>query len=879
MVVDHKLPIAVSWLPQHHDMGLIGYYIDIMLSGGTTIGFSPNTFVRRPALWFETITKYKATASSIPNFALELCLQNQRVSEKSLNKFDLTSLRFLMVAAEPVKADSFKSFLKKFSRCGLQEKSLFVAYGLAEFTLAVTNYGYQSLCLDSQALSLGFVKTGDSDSNKATIEIMSCGRPLADTNLKIVDPKTHMEVLNNRTGEIWINGNSMAKGYWSNHAATKLIFEAQINHDTKQSNHYLRTGDTGFLQNGELFVCGRIKDTLIIRGRNIYPQDIERVVQTATSKVRSGSIVAFNPLGSEEITVIAELVRIKDIPSSREIICAIRDALQISISRLAFLAPRSIPKTSSGKVRRGKARELFESRELRVISEKETDFSSSTSHNDLDIDVLEPIKTRYQLTGCEDYTLFDAGLDSLDLVTLLHWLKDTLDELDKHYLSNRISIRLFSIVTIKQIFIFARLIKENPILAVEGLTTALNKALDEHLDLEKKQMKQDSIYLPKYSLRTLSRTGITSEEGSEIFLTGGTGFLGPFLLLSLLQQTDVRINVLVRSDDQALAQKRLRQEFKNSVGSVAPMSCFDNRVKALSGDLTKPRFNLSDEKWQQLIYSTCEVYHNGALVNYLLDYQRMRQTNVVGTSNVIDFALSGQKKVFNHISTTFIFGWATKDILFEVDQNDNMDHLDFGYSQSKWVSEQLVFSAMNQGLDARIFRPALITPALDGYGGDSLDITMRLLAFMIKHAVCVNTHNQVSFMPVDLTANNIVSISNLPQTLNNTFHVTRDTHETLPQITDIISKKTGIQFATYSLSDFVPEVIKRCTQADSLYLLLDFLVHSVDNISAMEYKLYSNEQYKNAREKAVNGIEDAPLEAVVGGIIKFLDQKNLLPEK
>ena len=224
----------------------------------------------------------------------------------------------------------------------------------------------------------------------------------------------------------------------------------------------------------------------------------------------------------------------------------------------------------------------------------------------------------------------------------------------------------------------------------------------------------------------------TESEAADILLTGGTGFVGPFLLLSLLQRTDCKVHVLVRGADQAKAERRLRQEFANVLVKSAPMDRFDARVSTLCGDLARPHFGLRNTEWETLLDRVGTIYHNGALVNYLLDYQHLRAANITGTAQVIDFALTGTRKILNYISTTFIFGWATEDVLHEADQNSGMDHLDFGYSQSKWVAEQLVLSAMSQGLQARIFRPALITPALDGRGGHT-DITLRLLAFMIKH--------------------------------------------------------------------------------------------------------------------------------------------------
>jgi thioester reductase-like protein len=617
---------------------------------------------------------------------------------------------------------------------------------------------------------------------------------------------------------------------------------------------------------------------LIIHGRNIYPQDIENEVQKATPKIRSNSVVAFVAEGSTSITVLAELVRINDIPDSLHIIGAVRDRMQIPISNLVFLPSRSIARTSSGKIKRAKTQQDFEQGLLKVVSHSR---KNSTSFPEKEIDAypdeLESLKQRYQLTGDEDFTLFAAGIDSLDLIVLLHWLRDECRNQGARKLSGRITVRLFGILTVKQIFGAGRMLKHTPELAGDWLANVIEQAVHDRIVHEQRKMKEDSVYRKPESTTGQSKSvPLIEREESDILLTGGTGFLGPFLLLSLLRRTTSNIHVLVRSEDQDKAERRLRHEFVDAIGPSAPLDEFDARVSVICGELSRPRFGLRTVEWERLQNAIGTIYHNGALVNYLLDYEHLRASNVTGTAQVIDFAFAGRRKILNYISTTFIFGWATRDVLYETDQNADMGHLDFGYSQSKWVAEQLVLSAMEQGLEARVFRPALITPALDGRGGN-VDITLRLLAFMVKHGVCVETQNQVSFMPVDVTANNIVAVAGQPETINRTFHVTRDQLETMPQITEIISRKTNIRFEPFLLKDFVPEVIDRCTRDDLLFPLLDFLVESVNNIAAMEYKLYDNSCYRSARNRSPYGLQDAPLEDVVAGIISFLKRKNLLP--
>ena len=253
----------------------------------------------------------------------------------------------------------------------------------------------------------------------------------------------------------------------------------------------------------------------------------------------------------------------------------------------------------------------------------------------------------------------------------------------------------------------------------------------------------------------------------------------------------------------------------------------------------------------------------------------MRAINVGGTKEVVRLALSRRAKIMNHVSTTFVFGWSTQSTLLESDNNQEMELLDFGYSQSKWVSEQIVLNAMRHGLSARVFRPALIAPSVSG-GGYNFDITVRLLAFMLKYGISTTAQNQVSFSPADLVANNIVAISNLAGTVGKTFHVTRDTYSSMLDITGILGELTQRRFVNYALDEFVPIVIGRCQREDLLFPLLNFLVRSVDNITAMEFKRYDSRNYQEARAQSPYGKEDPPLEDVVLGIVRFMRQHGII---
>ena len=877
LVIDHPEPVVVSWLPQYHDMGLIGCYLYPALTGGTTYGFAPTDFIQRPALWFDSIKKYRATCSAAPNFAYDYCLRAGRLSKESLESCDLSSLRVLMVAAEPVKPDTYTRFLEAFQPHGLKSESFSVAYGLAENTLAVSLNGRNIISVNKNAIAMGKARmTTEVSEIGAATQIVSCGTPLPGVTVKIVDPERHVALEPGRIGEVWIAGGSKCVGFWNNPELSLKLFHARLVDDSPYDDGYLRTGDMGFFQNGELFVCGRIKDMIILRGQNYYPQDIEAVAEKASSLIRANCVAAFQIHEDSEpaLAIVAEVKNPKTLPDPLKIAAAVRNYLNVEVALISFIAPRAIPRTSSGKIMRHKTKNMWLEGQFTVLSEfargKEAGPSTSGCEGQSPLDAL---KARYNLTGTETHNLIEAGLDSLDLVVFMHEIKELLKDKGADMLARQVDVGLIQRVSVAELFQLAEQLEQAPEEAVALLRHSLATFREEQREAEAQMMSNDRklIFEPP-APALLPEIPILDQ----VLLTGGTGFIGPFLVKSLLEQTRAKIHVLVRATDERQGRQRLRAAME-SMGpcSTALMQMFETRVIPLCGDLGQEKLGLTQETWDRLANEIDTVFHNGATVNYLFNYDRMRDANVMGTNEVLRLSFEGRPKEFNYVSTTFIFGWAVKKVLYETDCNENMELLDFGYSQSKWVSEQVVFDAQRRGLSARIFRPALVSPSITG-GGNNFDIAVRLVAFMVNHGIGVDALNQVSFVPADITANNIVAIATTPGTANMTYHIVRDDYANMMDITGLITKSTGRQFEIFSVQDFVPELIRRCRKEDLLFPLLDFLVGSVDNITAMEFKRYDNSSYQAARNASTWGIADPSLEDTVNGILKFMQRKGII---
>ncbi len=858
-------PIGVSWLPQNHDMGLIGYHIFIIIKGGRSYGIPPIKFIRDPIYWLKLITKHKATATSAPNFAFAYCLE--AFKRKVDPEIDLSSLENLMIASEPILPETFTEFNEYFASYGLKKGRLLGAYGLAENTLTVSQRGSAIITIDKQGLEKGKIIHRDKGN---TTTLVSSGIPLPDTEIQIVDPETLEIKPENETGEIWIAGKSKCKGYWNRPELTKNVFYAKLEgYDQK----YLRTGDIGFIDDENLYICGRQKDTIILRGMNYYPQDIEKVVWDSSKHIRDHHVVAFSSVENkkEELIIVVGVKNIKVLPNVSTIAKTINVKHGITPYKTILVNAKDIEKTTSGKIKRYQVKDKYHSNTLNVIE-------SHTYDSNIEFvtpsDIISHLLSKYEFDGLEDDPLYTI-LDSLDLAILVNELRDYVKEEAPDKIIKDLDPKIIQDMSLNQLNQFSDLMLAESSSGIEWLENHLytlgEKLRKEELDLMVKDSTYDLIKKNDTSIR------ITKEWNNvPILLTGATGFFGPFILKSLITEGYDNISILIRADSEEHAFKRIEKSLGNvGIEGEEYRVKYLPKIKPVIGDLSKEKFGMSTEDWNRMASEIGIIYNNGALVNYLYNYASMRATNVEGTKVLLEFCLNGCEKEVNHISTTFIFGWATKDVLYEYDINKDLKLLDFGYSQTKWVSERLISQAFDANhVKGRIFRPALISPSIDG-SGFNYDIAIRLLSFMINHGIGVDTPNQISFTPADIGALNMVKISKEETTINKTFHVTRDTFNSMIDVTDIVEDLTGIKFELYPINEFIEVVIKKCTQDDILYPLLDFLKSSVENISNMKYKRYDSSTYQNSRAIS-NGVTDPELVEVVRGILIFMNKHSLI---
>ncbi len=443
---------GMSWLPAYHDMGLVGGILNPLFCGRPTVLMSPMLFLQKPVRWLRGISNYRVTISGGPNFAYDLC--TKKIDDDQMDGVDLSSWTLAFNGAEPVRRDTLEKFARKFAPYGFRREAFYPCYGMAETTLIVTGGARRKppifRCFDGSELDERRVLVAAPDGDRGR-HFVSCGRVLQDEQLVIVDPDTRTRLREDRVGEIWIHSPSVGQGYWNKPEITRETFLGRLADD--DTTCYLRSGDLGFFHDGELFVTGRIKDMIIVRGVNRYPQDIEMTVERADRRIRSGATAAFavDVGGRERLVVVSEVER--DGSDNWE---GIIDAIRRDVTTEHELPPDgvilvrsgSIPKTSSGKIQRHACREWFvedslltvarrcqweqEAEERLLARDQQPAVREILATKQDDAQVLQTVMHQVRAIARErardlqpDTKIVDLGLDSLERMEIINALEET----------------------------------------------------------------------------------------------------------------------------------------------------------------------------------------------------------------------------------------------------------------------------------------------------------------------------------------------------------------------------------------------------------------------------------------------------------------------
>ncbi len=753
---DTEKSLTVSWLPILHDMGLVGSTLQPLFVGYPLVFMSPLHFIQRPVRWLRAISKYKATTSGGPNFAYDYCVS--KINEEEKETLDLSSWKFAFNGSEPVRSDTIERFDQVFSRCGLEADALVGVYGMAESTLILTG------------TSRGETPPIDEDTG-----YISSGKVAPQHEIKIVDPENLIELSDGQKGEIWASGDSIAQGYFGSPEATKETFHATLNDDNKR---YLRTGDLGYLRKGHLFVTGRLKDLIIIRGRNYHAEDIEwSLLLIDGLSAGSSAVFMLDKDDPDSLTVVAGVssrLSRKDWPDLLTRVSGrIYEDFQLKVNRVVLIKSKRLPRTTSGKVQRALTRKLYIDGDLEIMFDQTMGVSGSSKKKTKGIDEPVGINSPKSLEEMEVAKIWAEILDM------------TIDEIgicENFFELGGQSIQMLELAS--RLDVSVELLFRYP-----TIESFLNRSGEYQFP-----NAQSDIWLQPATAQELTPTNIS-------LITGGNGLFGFHLLVSLLSRTDDHFICLIRgkSDEQVL------EKFIETADYFELQDQIDmNRITLLRGDFGKKRLGLDDAEYSNLAETVQRIYHIGSHVNNWLPYEGIKDVNVEGTRRLLTLARTGRKKEFHYSSTsTFSPEKEDKAVFYETDVICPTDMNKYnGYDISKYVSEELCNLSRRDGYNCNVYRLVWV-------GGhyktglskinDGLNIMLRILLTLGVYPKGNYLHD---IIPVDLMADAVASVQS--KASNTTFNITSQSNESIDMLKIVaMLQGMGYQLNEVSREEFV----------------------------------------------------------------------------
>lgn len=752
---------GVSWLPVLHDMGLIGCTLQPLFVGYPLVFMTPLHFMQRPVRWLRAISKYHATHSGGPNFAFDYCVS--KVKEKEKASLDLSSWTVAFNGSEPVRGDTMKRFQRAFSQCGLNPGAQFGVYGMAESTLILTGTPRRETPpIDEET---GYV---------------SSGRVAPLHEIKIVDPETSSELPDGQKGEIWAAGGSIAQGYYGSPEVTVKTFHATLKED---NTRYLRTGDMGYLRDGHLFVTGRLKDLMIIRGRNFHAEDIEWSLQDING-LRENCATAFllDRDDPDSLTIVAGVSRLSQADWSdllTRISVRIYEDFQLRINRIVLIKPKCLPKTTSGKIQRSLTRRMYLDGQLQIILDQPLAVSDANEKKVNDSgDASEAVS---RVSTQEEQTIAAIWADVLGLELDEIGIRDNFFSLGGH------SLQMLELAD--RLDVSVELLFRYP---------TIESFLSRSGEYQLPDVQRD-IWLPPATAQERTPSDIA-------LITGGNGLFGFHLLVSLLARTDDQFICLIRGQDD----EQVHEKFRRTAEYFGLHDQIDmDRITLLRGDFGQERLGLDATEYAKLAETVQRIYHIGSHVNNWLPYEGIRGVNVEGTRRLLVLARTGRKKQFHYASTsTFCPDREDKAVFFESDDICLADINKYnGYDISKYVSEQLCNVARRDGYDCNVYRLVWV-------GGhyatgrskinDGLNIMLRILLTLGVYPKGNYLHD---IIPVDLMADAVASVQS--KASGTTFNLTSQSNESIDLLKIVaMLKGMGYQLSEVSREEFV-ERMKR----------------------------------------------------------------------
>lgn len=832
----------LCWLPQYHDMGLVGNYLTSYIlstinahTSSNAYFMSPMTFISNYKDVLKFSSKNKIDFVCFPNFAFEIFNSNFIKEDYEECGLNLHSLNIL-TGSEKIRIDSINKFVNNFSKYGFSEKNIYPAYGLAEFTLMVTiNKG---LTINDSDISVGKINSGSA------------------TSIIIVDPKTNKLCNNGKSGEIWINGVCTAKEYFNNKELTNNLLRAKLEENSKIE--YLKTGDLGYIIDEHLYVNGRIKELIIINGKNYYPEDIENTLNKITV-IRKGNncAISIEENNTESLVLITELYTDTSKLSFSSIKKEILKNHGIEPKYIFIVPYDTLPKTSSGKIKRVLLKELYKTNKLNYI-EKLDKYSGDSDNivvSNLDNRIVSDFSFIFLEYSYNDDTknfkLSELGITSINIAIIYQKINTLIDKYD-HNNINKIKFNIshcFSL-TYEELYELLLNLYNNEPFYIGG------KNNENILSNTLKLMHQD-IIISTNELPQFNEYGKSlNDDNCNIFITGVTGFLGSFLLYELLTRTKCFIYAHVRCNDETHGYTRINEILnKYKLLNYNISNLINKRVTIIQGDLEMYKLGLSEEKYDYLCKIIDVIFHSGAGVNYIQPYENLRGSHVIATKEIVKMCFNKKQKELHHMSSSTTCGFFDAEkhpVLYETDINYTGDNINFGYGQGKWAAEMIVYNAIKLGLKCKIYRPSFLTSDSKKATYHEQDIIVKIFELMLDHKKTFYGDFYLNCIPVDIAASNIISLSLMKDFYSKIFHITTDLKKNIDNTEyqyKLIEHFFKIPLEFMTLNDFVDHINTKIQPSESFYPLLPFFNDHYKNIAKTAGKIYDNSFCKSCFNK------------------------------
>ena len=772
----HTSNNLASWVPFYHNIGLIvAIFLPVIANTGISYFIPTLQFLARPTIWLRVISDYKVNITAAPNSAYEVC--TRLISPEEAKKYDLSHVTHLINGSEFVNAATVEKFCALF---GITPDSFAPGYGLSECvcvgTLASRDYRCQHI--DLEAYREGrFVPTADGE--KA---IVSVGRLAGNMVLAAIRPDG-APCAPGEIGEICIQGSSVCAGYWHNPEETKR-FQTVI---PGYEGQFYRTGDMGVMYEGQLYLTGRIKEMIIISGKNVFPGDITLLLRQEGVPLSADAIAVFSlpsPQGERPV-LCAESVKGENFTGiTAEINRLTARNFGFSFWDVVFTPAGSLPRTDNRKIKTLTARTLYESGKLpKLFSSRSsgtapTEVSASSALHQREKVTLPPNASPEQIQpvitdifrevlpgvtfGPKD-SFLTLGGDSLRMMELVCELEQDLGV--------RIDIRC---------------IAADP--TVAGISRYLSALLAGREKEFHPDLRAECVLPPEITLQ--GEYCHLPQDCKTVFLTGATGFLGAYLIRSLIEQRracGIRIYCHARAATQQKALERVIDNMKR-------YECWKEEYRpflvAVLGDLTQPHLGMSEADWGLLTQEVDAVYHNGAVLNFVFPYQQMKPANVLGTTECLRLACEGKPKYFHYVSSYSVYDNPSHfdRTVLEDDPLESPDGYFLGYSETKWVAEKLVGLARQRGLRTAVYRPGDITGTLSTGIWKLEDLISRSMVGCVQLGAAPHVEVNLHLTPVDYVADALVHISFCEECCGHAFNLLNHRLMPLQQMVAMMNK-------------------------------------------------------------------------------------------